>query len=284
MVKETLKDHKNILENRKRTYEALSKTGRWVSYFGLLLMFGGLILIGLIVSIWGTPTHTLGYGYFLSIIGGTFMMLLGSLINKLKGIPKNYFSPDEEIFLKIFDALTFLEPYMKEKIEPAKYQCLKKLNVAHGLIKYYWDPTNIGVVMKEVGNEIEVFKERFDRYLIFTLEQGKETKEIYEILTEFGEYLIDPSKEKLVNLNKEMQHYLQFSEKARARYPIIDLLKRYQIHKHVIFVALFFAVAFIPAVFGIYYSGISMDTAYTLFAAFFAPLITGYIIYLLKRK
>lgn len=288
-IKESIKEHKNALANRERTYKELSKRGRRIGYFGILLFISSFLFIPLGYLI---PPEIATRMWVLMFGIGLLLVFIGQLVIKLKGVPSTYFSPDDEIFLKAFDALTFLETYMRDNLELAKHQCLNELHETNRLMKYYWKPSEIEVVMKEIGNEIETFKEKFEEDLIYTSRYGTKKEgfqTVFDLLTEFAEYLIDPSKEKLIHLNQNIdlnqkKGSLLHSKKARPSYRVIDFFKRHQIHKHVAFVTLFFAFGFFPALFGIYFSDISINTAYMLFAAIFGPSIGGYIIYLLKRE
>lgn len=285
MVKQNIKDYKHAIETRVRTFKELSKRGRWVRNFGILLMLIDIVILFILFTIF---TYIALIVYSLLFIVSVLIVYIGNSLIESKGIPKIsslYISSDEKIFLKIVDALAFLEVHLKEGLEPAKYQCLKELHEAHKLMEEYWMASDIKVIMKEIGNEIETFKDNFEKNLIYTLEGALEKETIqseYDILTEFGEYFIDPSKEKLVDLNKKMDSLLH-SEKARPRYPIVDFLKRHQVHQHVAVIASIFAVGFFSALLGIYYGDISMDTAFIVFATIFGPLIAVYLTYVLRR-
>lgn len=288
MVKDNIKEYKETLENRERTYRELSKRGRWMQNFGALLVAFSFVFFILLPVV--LPPNTAFILWVLTVIIGIIMVQIGVFFVKSKGVPKVYFSPDEQIFLKIFDGLTFLDSYVKEKLEPARYQCLKELREAYKLIEYHWELSEIGVVMKEIGDEIETFKEKFDRNLIFTLESSEKIETLYDKLTKFAEYLIAPSKEKLIALNNEMDSLLH-SKKVRAHYTttdflkitIFDFLKHYQVHRHALVIALIFTVTFSPTLFLIYYCHASIDTAALVFAAIFGPIVTIYLTHTLKK-
>jgi hypothetical protein len=272
MVDERLKEHKEALENRKRTYKAMSKTGKGVMYFGLFLWACGLLSIPLYYS--HSVSSTMGWDIWLSLLGaGFFIIVIGGAYNKLKGVTAFYFSSEDTIFLELFEALTSLETYNKEKLELARNQCLKELNEVLRLIRLYWAFGNVQVVITEIGNEIETFEERFAKNLIFTLESGKEIENVEGILTEFGLYLISPSKAKLVSLNKNMGS-LPHSEGTRAGF------MHHRIIQHILVIGLILAVSLFSALFGFYYSHISIDTAYVVFATIFGPAVTIYIAYI----
>ena len=286
MVSEKIKGYKDALETRVRTFKELSKRGRWTIRFGIFLsLIGVLIYFPLLLMI---PTTIATFITFLTFGSGVLMVVIATRFIESKGIPRIqsfYLSPDEKIFLESFDALTFLEAYLNRKLEPAKYQCLKELREAHELMEEYWAPSEIKVIMKEIGNEMETFKEKFDENLIYTLERGMRVETVqaaYDILAEFGEYLIDPSKEKLVELNKKMDS-LPHSETRRLRYPITDFIKKYQIHKHSIVVGVILLAGAIPALLGLHYGDISTDAAILVFAAISGPSIAAYLEYVLKK-
>lgn len=282
MVKERIREYKDTLDNRARTYKELSKRGRWILYSGVLLMFGSSLFI-LPGFLFISPIAYALIGYFATILVGVAVTTIGRLIIKLKGVPESYFSPDEQIFLKVFNALISFETFLKEKLEPARLQCLKELREAYGLIEYFWDPSQIGVVMKEMGKEIEAFKENFDRNLIFTFEEGSETEKVREILTEFADHLRAPSKVKLTKLKEKMDS-LPRSERPRPRYPTIDRLKRYQVHKHIIIVGFIFAIGLVPAFLVVYYGHGSLVEALIVFATIFGPSVGAYLNHMLKRR
>lgn len=287
MVKKNIKDYKDALETRIKTFKELSKRGRWVRNFGLLLVLIDIAMLFILLNII-MATNIVMIIYVLLFITGSLIAFLGDHLIKSKGIPtipSLYLSSDEKIFLKIFNALDFLEVHLNEGLEPAKYQCLKEMHEAQKLMEEYWVTSDIKVIMKEIGNEIETFKEKFEKNLIYTLENALEKETIqsaYNILTEFGEYFSDPTKEKLIDLNKKMDS-LSHSEIIRPHYPIIDFLMRYQIHQHAAVMALIFAVGFFSASLGIYYGHISIDTAFVVFATIFGPLIAAYVAYVLRK-
>lgn len=280
MVNERIKEYKETLENRERTYKAMSKTGRSVMYFGLLLLALSLFLFiplsyGHVVS-----KSTAWYGWSSVFASGFFIILIGAAYNRSKGITPLYFSPDDEIFLEVFEALTSLETYKKEKLELAKHQCLKELNRVGRLIKYNWTLDDVRVVMKEIGDEIETFEKRFAKNLIFTLESGKEIENVHDILTEFGLYLIDPNKEKLISLNEKMDS-LPHSD-VTSHYAITDF-KHHPIIKDFLIIGLILVFSLFSALFGFYYSHVSSDTSDIVFATIFTPLAAAYIFARKKR-
>lgn len=287
MVKENIKEYKDALETRRKTYKELTKRERWMVNVGSLLILCSIF--ALIFLVYWVDVMIGAATMLLLMITGSLMVFIGQHLMQSKGIPKFprlWFSCDEKIFLKIFEALTFLETYLKEKLQPAKYQCLKTLHEAHKLMEEYWMPSEIKVIMKEIGNEIEVFKEKFEHNLVYTLSYGTKKENVqgvYDTMTEFAEYLIDPSKEKLVALNKRTDSLLR-SEITRPRFPIVAFLKRYQIHYHAIGICSIFAVASFSALLGIYYGQISGDTAFVVFATIFGPLIAVYFTYVLRRR
>jgi len=288
MVEDNIKEHKNALETRVRTFKELSKRGRWTVNFGILLWLIG-IAIYFPLALLETPTTTAMTGLLLPFGAGFLIVFIGRHLIESKGIPRVprlYLSPDEKIFLAIFDGLTFLEAYLKKDLEPAKYQCLNELREAHELMEEHWVPSEIKVIMKEIGNEIETFKENFEENLIYTVERGTKKETIqatYNILNELEEYLIDPSKEKLVDLNKKMGS-LPHSEIVKPRYAIVDLLKQHQLHRHAIVVGLILAAGFIPALLGVHYGVFSIDAAVVLFVGISGPSIAIYLDYILKKQ
>jgi len=284
MVKENIIDYKNALETRVRTFKESSRVGRRVFSLGLIL---ALIDMAIYIPLSLFTQVLIASGIlFLGFGAGVLLMFVGNHLIASKGVPRTtrlYLSPDEQIFLKIFDALTFLEAHVKRKLEPAKYQCVKELREAHELMEELWVPNRIEVIMKEIGNELVAFKEKFSENLIYSLEHATKVEIVsstYDVLTEFGEYFIDPSKEKLVELNKKMDSLLH-SEIARPRYPIVDFLMRRRVHHHAITVGLIFLAGFLPAFLGHCYGHISTDSAYVVFATIFGPLIAVYLTYVL---
>ena len=290
MVSEKIKEYKNSLETRVRTFKELSKRGRWISNFGFLLSFSG-IAIFFLVFLLTEDVFTPFISFFVMFLVGIFLVFLGTHVIVSKGVPRYqdfYLSSDEKIFLKIFDALTFFEAHLHRKLEPARYQCLNELREAYGLMEEYWVPTGIKVILKEIGSEIQIFKEKFDENLIYSLERGTKTEtvqEIYDILSEFGEYLIDPSKEKLVELNKRMDSdSLLHLETTRPRYPIVDFLKKYKIQKHAIVVGLIVLCGVVPSLIGLNYGAISSDSAIIVFATISGPSIAVYLGHVLRKR
>lgn len=285
ITKQKIRERKNTLENREKTYDTLSKRWRLIAYFGILLVCSSFVFVLLGPFM---PSNAAFNGWLLMFGGGFLTAIVAQLAIKLKGVPQIYFSPEDEIFLKVFDAITSLETYMKDKdgFEPARNQSIKELHGAYKLIKYHWEPSKIAVVVKEIGDIIETFKERFDKKLVSTLKNStkmKKAQTILAILYEFGDFLIDPNKEKLVNLNEKMNS-LPYSEEGKPSYRIIDFLKRHQIPRHTVIVTLFFSIGLFPALFVFYSLGASINTAVQLFVGVFGPLISGYIIYLLKKE
>ena len=282
MVKDCIREYKDTLENRERTYNELSKGGRRLVYLSFVAVLSGILFI--LIGFQFPSLLPYGViGYFAAITIGALVALIGRFVIKSKGVPSPYFSPDEQIFLRVFDALVSLETYLKENLEPARFQSLKELQEAYRIIEDSWDPSQIGVVMKEIGKEIEAFKEGFDRNLIFTLEHGTETEKVHEILTEFADYLRSPSNVKLTELKEKMDS-LPRSKKPRPRYPTIERLKRHQVHKHSIVIAFLFAIGLVPALLVVYYGRGSLVEAVLAFVTIFGPLAAVYLNHMLKRE
>lgn len=290
MVGKNIKDYKDALETRIRTYKELTKRERWITYCGTFLMVSSTLLFFVLAFVfWWLPVIIAGYAMLILMVIGSTMVFTAQHLTEIKGVPRFqrlWLNCDERIFLKIFDALVFLGNYLQQKLGPAKYQCLKTLLQVHALMQEYWTPSEIKVVMKEIGSEIETFKEKFEKNLIFTLEKGIKTETVhgvYDILTEFATYLIEPDKERLVDLNKKMDSLLH-SDITRPRYPIVAFLKRYKVHQHVAVLGAVLAIGFFSAYLGIYYKQISMDTAFVVFATIFGPLAAVYLSYVLRRE
>jgi hypothetical protein len=285
MINERIKEHKEVLENRERTYETMSKTGRYISYFGLLLFL--ISFLSLPLSLGNLIPSSIAGQVWVSLFGlGSLIIFVGGIYNRLKGISSFYVSSEEFIFLELVEALTSLETYKKEKLDLARYQCLKELHKTDGLIKYYWvPPSRVQIVMREIGDEIVTFEERFVKNLIFSLESGGEIEKVDDILTEFGLYLIDPSKDKLTSLNKKMDS-LPHSEVKH--YPISEFFKHHEIAKYFLVIGLIFAISLSSSLFGFYYMHVSADTALIVFATIFGPLaavVAAIIItYILRRE
>jgi hypothetical protein len=283
VIKESIKEHKESLKNRERTYNAMSKTGRYIAYFGFLLFLSSFLTIPLSLGSL-VPSSTATQGWVSLFFIGLLVIFIGGAYNRLKGIPQFSFSSDDAIFLKLYDAITSLETYKNDKLELAKYQCLKELNGVRKLMRYYWEPSSITVVMKEIGNEIETFKKRFAKNLIFTLENGIELESVDDTLNEFGEYLIDPSKKKLVDLNKRMDALPHPKEEVESHYFLTDLLKHHQVLKPISVMSLFFALSLLCASVAFYYIHVSTDTAAIVFVTIFGVFAAPYIAYILRRR
>jgi hypothetical protein len=133
--------------------------------------------------------------------------------------PIEYLTADEKIFLKLFEAVGNIVSYLNTQeqkasspsagsSEPLKYQGLKYMRETYGLLSTGWQPSKINVVMKTIGNDIEDFKQEFERSLVYTLEFGmkrENVESVFNILEQFARFLIDPTKEDLLKLNKNIK-------------------------------------------------------------------------------
>jgi hypothetical protein len=298
-----LKDHKDLLDNRLVTYEEQSKRGNWLMNSGILLAILGAFLYPIGTSLTHQePVLILALSVFL-LIFGCLLAILGLRINDKRGIPRQftgYFTIDERIFLKLFESLTALEGYLNSepkeghqdyrKSEPLRYQGLKYMRETHDLLDAEWRPTNIGVVMKTIGEDMEDFKQEFERSLINTVEFGskRENVVVFDILTEFAEFLMNPDKGGLVILNanikkRQEENLLLRSDKPHPCYPIIDSLLRYRVPQHSMIFAIILLSSFFIAYVGWLNWHIDVNTAYMVFATLSSPLLAVYFGYMLKR-
>lgn len=303
-LEDALKDYKDSLNNRVVTYKEQSKSGNTLQSSGMFLVLVGMFLYVVLTSF---TRQDAVLSFALSI----FIMILGCLsayfglhINVKKGIPRQsigYLTTDERMFLKLFESLTALEGYLNSepeeghqdyrKSEPLRYQGLKYMRETHNLLDAEWRPTNIGVVMKTIGEDMEDFKLEFERSLINTVEFGSKrgnVEAVFDILTEFAEFLMDPDKGRLICLNtnikkRQEEHLLLRSDKPHSRYPIIDSLLRYRIPQHSMIFAIILLVGFSIAYVGLSTGHIDMNTAFLVFTGFSAPLLAVYVAYILRR-
>lgn len=289
MIKECIKDYKATIENREKAIKEMSKTGRHFAYLGLLLFCGSFAFLPSIT----TPSFlNLTSPFTASVLFGGLIALgmtstfVGGMINLRRGIPQITSSSEDTIFLTLFEALTSFETYRKDNLELAKYQCIRKLNKVRYLMRLYWKPSDIAVVTKEVGNEIETFKEKFDKSLIFILKNSRTKNEekikvIDSVLNEFGEYLIDPNKEKLLELNKKMDSL--HPEDVKPLFSLTDSIRQWQSIRHILLTILILTASLSSAFFGFYYMHVTADTAIIVFATIFGPLMAVYFTHVLRK-
>jgi len=293
-MEDYFKNHKDVLETRIRTYNDLSRSGRRVQNLGILLVLGGMAAMFFVFyvsknSILGGSVTIL---LFLGAIGISF---LGRRMILSKGVPvfyELYLSSDEKIFLKVYDAWTSLASYVHEGLEPARHQCLRYLRETYVLLNEYWKMGDVKVVMEEIGGELNKFRKAFESRLIYTLEHRTKKEQgdtVFFVLTEFGQFLIEPTKSRLVQMNGDIEDFqkrgtLLFTDKPSLKYPIFETLKRHDIHKHVVVVGIISAVSLVAPVFLLYSGEINADAALIAFSTVFGPLIAVYLAYVLNRR
>jgi hypothetical protein len=298
-----LKDQQNSLDIRLVTYKEQSKRGNWLMNSGMLLGILGAFLYPIGTSLtYQEPVLLLALSAFL-LIFGCLLAILGLRINDKRGIPRQfteYLTIEERIFLKLFESLAALEGYLNSepeeghqdyrKSEPLRYQGLKYMRETHNLLNTEWRPTNIGVIMKTVGKDMEDFKQEFERSLINTVEFGskRENVVVFDILTEFAEFLMNPDKGGLLILNanikkRQEEQLLLRSDKLHPRYPIIDFLLRHGIPKHLAWLSMIFLSSFFIAYVGWLNWHIDVNTAYMVFTTFSVTLLVIYSRYVSKR-
>jgi hypothetical protein len=288
MIKECIKDYKATIENREKAIKEMSKTGRYIIYFGMLLFLSSLVLIPfLTIPFFQNFISQTTWAWFGGLeAAGVTCVFIGGAINWRRGIPQTTFSSEDIIFLPLFEALTSFETYKKDSLELAKFQCIKKLNKVRSLMRLYWKPSDIAVVTKEIGNEIETFKEKFDENLIFILKNSRTKNEekikvIDSVLNEFGEYLIEPNKERLVELNKKIDSL--HPEDVKPIYSLSDFVRQRQSIRHILVTIVILVASLSPAFYGFYYMHVTVDTAILVFAAIFGPLMAVYFAYVLRK-
>jgi hypothetical protein len=212
-----------------------------------------------------------------------------------------YLTADQKIFLKVLDSLTNLADYLNSeskktlqedpKSEPLKFQGLKYMRQTYELLYTIWQPNDISVIMKTIGKDMEDFKQEFERSLIYTVEFGtkrENVEAVFNVLAKFASFLVDPSREELLELNKNIKEgqdkkYLLRSDRPRSRYPIVDSLLRYSIPQHLTILAIILLSGFALAFIGTSSGHIDVNTAYVVFAGFSGPLLAAYFGYLLLR-
>ena len=303
-LEKSLQEHKTSLENRVTTYREQSRLGNRIINLGFVLTISSLLGMFLLVN----PKYewvTLGIAVVMALMAfGFFFLFLGRRINDKKGLPRfptEYLTADEKIFLKLFDALSNMKNYLNDELketpknhvrsEPLRYQVLKYMRETYRLLYTDWQPSNIKVVMKTIGNDIEDFKQEFERSLIYTVEFGtrrENVEVVFKILEEFARFLIDPNREDLLklkeNIKKEQdQKCLLRSDKPRSRYPLVDSILRYSVPQHLMIISIILLSGFAIAFFGVSSGQIDVNTAYLVFVGFSGPSLAAYFGYLLLK-
>ena len=293
-MEDYFKDHKEALEKRLKTYDDLSRSGRTVQNLGTLLVLGSIAVMFFMVYVSKNPV--LGGGLTLLLFLGAFgILFLGRHMILSKGVPAFpalYLSSDEKVFLKVYDAWTNLASYVHEGLEPARHQCLRYMRETYYLLNEYWKMGDVRVVIEEIGGELEKFKKAFESHLIYTLEHKikKEQQDaVFFVLTLFGQFLVEPTKSRLVYMNGTIADFqkrgdLLFTDNPSSKYPVFEILKRHNIHKHAVAVSIISAVSLVAPVFLLHSGEISADTALIAFSTVFGPLLAVYFAYVLRRR
>lgn len=293
-MEDYFRNHKDALEKRLRTYDDLSRRGRAVQNLGLLLVLGGMAVMLYVIYAAINPALAIGLSSVV-LICAFCLAFLGRHMILSKGIPAFphlYLSSDETIFLKVYDAWTSLASYLQEGLlEPARHQCLRYMRETYDLLNEYWKMSDVKVVMEEIGDEVDKFRKAFESHLIYTLEHKPKKEQadaVFFVLTVFGQFLIEPTKSRLVWMNVTIDDFqkrgdLLFNEKSSSPYLMLQYLKRHYVHQHAAIIGLIFAVGFVPAIWGLYSGQITTDTAYILFGTIFGPLLTAYFTFVLMR-
>jgi len=289
MVKQELVNTSERLDTRRKLYEKATRLGNSFIAVGALIFFFSIIPITptilkeLLFKLFGISLN-FGYLWGGSIALGLILIIVGTRVNRGKPIPPKL-SLTEEMFLKVFEALSDLDTYFKENIEFSKVEATKKLSkIERGL---YEPSTRSGtlwtVLIKDSNEHLRLLKRNLKERLLPTISRSEkeEVKKAYSIVEKFAEYLLNPAASVLEDLNESMSELPPYVEEKA---PLIPFLERHPRLRYASLELIFGLIGFAVYYIGIEFLNISTDNAYIAGTALFGTLTAGYMAIVVRKS
>ena len=285
MLYPALKDAYEKIQNRIQMYKKAARTGRIILNFGfawsILSIF--LVLVFLLLEI--KLFLDISVLWMISLSVGLFFMLLGAQINKFKGIVTPMLLAEENAFLKIYKALVHFDNYQKENFLTSKGAALKLLaKVGRSMRSLVWRTGDLKIIREIVGNELELFKENYEKRLLPTLEKGnkKDFDRGIALLVKFAFYLLHPTIKTLRELNEDMEKLPRSTARIGFIPRVTIEIKTRPIAKHTVALVLSILASIIAFYIGMAVHA-SIDASYYASIGTFTVLFGAYIAVALKK-
>lgn len=265
---------------KRTTYSRLGFVAIAVGYIPYFIFFGGFNVLVTYVSL---PVLA-NIDSNLRLVVGLLPFFAGMLIAVLlfQKAAKYNVTSEDKIFLSVFSALDDLGNYLDDGSEPDRKKAEKMVEKVSIKIDDL-DVGDLKICKSTVGLHLKDFKEWFFRKVVGAT-RTRETDDLegaYTVLTHLGDYLLKSSPEikdldVLIGDMKESITLTLPERKTSPRYSFMGHLKNRQAHRHIVVIGVIFVVSLSTSIFGFYYSHVSQDTAYVVFATMFGTLVASY--------
>jgi len=275
------------IQRKVRICEQAARTGNALSFLGTSFMFmSALPMIPIYLQMWFNVNLFITWP--LCILGSGTMMMAGRQINRSRGIVQPSTSAEERTFLRIYEVLRILEVYLQESLPASKGEAMKKLRrIDDELLRGEdWKVGNLKILKETIGDQLESFKNGFEKKLIPTVVHGddKNLQNTYSILIVFANYLINPKMDMLASVN-DMISKLPFTEDKLPAYSLwVRKLVAYPAIKHAIAIGAGLAVCTLTYYIGTTSFNVSTENAFISAVGLLGTFMSGYMAITSKRR
>jgi hypothetical protein len=286
MVSKELLDTYERLNTRLELYKKATQRGNSISGLGVIILF--LSVIPIIPSV---LQEYYGIDFFYSFAGGILFGLIlikvGQKVNE-RSSPPAKLSTLEEMFLKVVESLKNIEAYQRQpEIKFLRDEAYKKLLKIERRLREppsdsypFWQG-----LARELNENLRLLKQNLKEKIIPRISEGKEDdiKTVFPIIEEFGRYLLNPTIQKLKDVNESMSELKPIQKEKAMFIPLKPFFERHPYLRYCTILLMNGLCGFLAFHIGINYLHVSIDTAYTAAITLFGTLTLGYITVVTKR-
>jgi hypothetical protein len=284
MLSKELLDVYERLNTRLELYKKATQRGNSLSGLGVIILF--LSVIPIIPSV---LQEYYGIDFFYSFAGGILFGLIlikvGQKVNE-RSSPPAKLSILEEMFLKVVESLKNIEAFQQQpEIKFLRDEAGKKLLKIERRLREppsdsypFWQG-----LARELNENLRLLKQNLKEKIIPRISEGKEDdiKTVFPIIEEFGRYLLNPTIQKLKDVNESMSGLRPILKEKAA---LIPFFERHPYLRHCVILLVIGSFGFLTFYVGATLLLVSTDTAYIAGTSIIGTLTVAYITIITRRE
>ena len=285
MVKSELFEAYMMLYKKRDAHEKATRLSNFISSLGFFIFYLSIIpflpaFLQVLLNI------ELLYIWAACLVVGFLLLIVGQRITAKNLLLAPSLSPNEKVFLNVYDTLSKLDNYCNnDGIEFSRVEAKRCLSKVEKALKEPARNTNYlwKALTKDIDEELRLLKRNIKEVILPTLSKGKkeDVEKVYSFIEKLAFYFLNPTLTSLKDLNEAVPKLPSFEEK---RFTLISFLERYPKLRYACIEFIIVFISFIVYYIGVGFLNISVDNAYIAATATFGTLTAGYVTILTRKQ